>query len=430
MSLIDRSVDQVYLCKYNIPGLYFSVGDKTLEIGPTNIVSVEKIDDFEFAIRSIIKVSLSVDIRQKIWIIRNRKDVVCKFELDKVGYDVDRSSIILGPETVWNTTFSVFLNDSDNSIDTALLEGSIEQDKEEAQFENLQNENFYESQNIFDVYLFNKELYNASIREYNAVITSGVMQDIVAHILSSTKHKNVLMSPIQNSDLYQELLIPKNDAYKALIFLDQNYGFYEHGASIFYDVDTLYIINANGKVTAAMDDEWTETTFLISATTAATPGNGSVIKPNQKINYINITEECINPQNTSFSKDMTYGNSATVVVTDDIAIDECTTENDSMDETHDFTRYISKYDNKYTAKMMKVRMEENTAIMYISGDNLDINAFKLNKTYKLVFDDATKQERYGKFRYRITHAYHAMKSESDSTLISSHQIVLKKCSDI
>lgn len=430
MSLIDRSVDQVYLCKYNIPGLYFSVGDQTLEIGPTNIVSVEKIDDFEFAIRSIIKVSLSVDIRQKIWIIRNRKDVVCKFELDKVGYDVDRSSIILGPETVWNTTFSVFLNDSDNSIDTALLEGSIEQDKEEAQFENLQSENFYESQNIFDVYLFNKELYNASIREYNAVITSGVMQDIVAHILSSTKHKNVLMSPIQNSDLYQELLIPKNDAYKALIFLDQNYGFYEQGASIFYDVDTLYIINANGKVTAAMDDEWTETTFLISASTAATPGNGSVIKPNQKINYINITEECINPQNTSFSKDMTYGNSATVVVTDDITIDEYSTENDSMDETHDFTKYISKYDNKYTAAMMKARMEENTAIMYISGDNLDINAFKLNKTYKLIFDDVTKQERYGKFRYRITHAYHAMKSESDSTLISSHQIVLKKCSDI
>lgn len=430
MSLVDRSVDTVYICKYNIPNLYFSVGDQSLEMGSTNIISVEKVDDFEFNLRSIIKVSLRVDIRQKMWIIRNRKDVVCKFELDKVGYDIDRSSIINGPETVWNTTFSVFLNDSDNSIDTALLEGSIEQDKEQAQIEDLSNENFYESQNIFDIYLFNKELYDASIREYNAVITSGVMQDIVAHVLSTTKHKNVLMSPIQNSELYQELLIPENDAYKALMFLDQNYGLYECGSSIFYDVDTLYIINVNGKVTAAMDNEWTETTFLVNSAGAASPGNGAIIKPNQKINYVNITEESINPQNTSFSKDMSYGNTAKVVVTDDINIEEATTKNDNMEESHDFTKYISKYDNKYTATMMKARMEENTAIMYISGDNLDINAFKLNKTYKLIFEDTTKQERYGKFRYRITNAYHIMKSESDSTLISSHQIILKKCSDV
>lgn len=59
--------------------------------------------------------------------------------------------------------------------------------------------------------------------------------------------------------------------------------------------------------------------------------------------------------------------------------------------------------------------------------NLDIEAFTPNKVFKLVFTETTKQEKYGKFNYRLAYAYHFIEKESTEYMVSSHRFVLKKC---
>ena len=76
MELIDQEKDLVWICKYQVSTLVFMLNDEKIEMDSTNILSIEKLDDYEYNLRSLIKISLRVDIRQKLWILKNRKESV------------------------------------------------------------------------------------------------------------------------------------------------------------------------------------------------------------------------------------------------------------------------------------------------------------------------------------------------------------------
>ena len=430
MDLIDKEKDLVWICKYQVSALVFSRGEEQIKMGASNILTIEKLDDFEYNLRSAIKLRVRVDIRQKLWILKNKRDIVVKFGLDKIGIDREIEEYNIGPEEVWNSEFGLYLNDEDEALDTKSLEESITYSNgEEFRLDDIQDQNYFESDNIVELYLFNIKLLNASNKTFNKVFTKGTLQHFVGELLTETKHRKVLMSPFENDDIYQEVLVPSNPAYKGLIYLDEYYGFYRYGAMIYYDLDKLYIINPNGKVTAKEKDEWPETVFLISSVVKSTPGNGMVRKPDEKVYYINVPEDAISPQQPSISKNAEYGSEAKIVITDDITIEVAEADQSYMNQRNEFLQYTRKDDNKYSLDISRARMEENECIIYISGENLDISAFTLNKAYRLIFEETSKQERYGKYKYRIAYAYHYIRVESGSYMTSSHHIALKKCSE-
>ena len=430
MSLINEEKDLVYLCRYQIASLVFMLQDEKIEMDPSNVISIEKVDDYEFNIRSILKVSLRLDTRKKLWLLKNKRDIICKFELDKIGMDRESEEFNTGNDNAWNLEFCIYFNDDNEAIDTNTFESSlIKNEDDDFASNNINDENYFESQNTLDVYLFTPKLLNASKKIYNEVYTTGTMQQFVGRLLTATGHPKVLMSRIENSEVYSELLIPAYPAYKALIYLDQYYGLYKTGAIIYYDIDLLYVLNSNGKLTAKQENEWVETTFLISAMDNSTPGNGMVRKPEEKVYYINIPETNISPQKPSIAKNESLGSEAKIVISDDTTIDIAEANQSYMDQRNEFIRYIRKDDNKYTTSILKARMEENECMIYINGDNFDINAFTPNKLYQLVFEETSKQELYGKYKYRIAYAYHFIRAETESHMVSSHRIVLKKCAE-
>ena len=240
-------------------------GDERIEMDHSNILSIEYMNDYEFNIMALLKVSLRVDVRRKLWMLKNKKDILIKFELNKIGRDIEGEKYNTAPEKVWNLEFSVFFNDEDESADISAMESRINLN-EGGEFKSgdTQGENYFESQNTLDVYLVLPELLKASRYSFNKVYTKTTLQNMVGHMLTESGHKHVLMSKFENNEVYKELLLPVNPLYKNLIYLDQYYGMYKKGALIYYDVDVLYILNANGKLTAKRPDEWTETTFLVS----------------------------------------------------------------------------------------------------------------------------------------------------------------------
>ena len=58
MRLVDANTDIIYSCKYVISSLVFMMGDTNIQMSTSNILSVEKLDDFDFNLRTIIKVVL------------------------------------------------------------------------------------------------------------------------------------------------------------------------------------------------------------------------------------------------------------------------------------------------------------------------------------------------------------------------------------
>lgn len=420
---------KIYSCRYLVENLVFMLGEQSLQIYPANIINIEYANDYEFNLRAIIKISLRMDIRKKLWILKNKHDIVVKFELSKCGINNEEEHYVTAVEGIWNEEFGLYLSDDDENIDITNLETRLGINEGESfNINDIENESYFESENILDVFLFNQSLLNASNSNVNKVFTSDTLQRCVAALLTETKHKKVLMSKFENSEVYTELLIPPLPVYKALIYLDQYYGFYKKGAMIYYDADVLYILNLNGKITAKREDEWIETTILVSSLENTTPSNPMVRKENEKINYISISETQINSQKFSINKNSEIGSEAKIVITDDVEVDTVEADQSYISQRNETIVYRRKDDNKYTTDIMKARMEENECLMYISIENVDISAFTPNKIYQIIFEETTKQEKYGKNKYRLAYAYHNIITEGELYMRSVSQIMLKKVS--
>ena len=147
----------------------------------------------------------------------------------------------------------------------------------------------------------------------------------------------------------------------------------------------------------------------------------------EKINYVSISEMDISPQKFTETNNEITGSEAKVVITDDISIDIKDADQSYIKQRNETIVYSRKGDNKFNADILKARMEENELIFYISGENFDISSFTPNKTFNLVFSETSKHQRFGKFKYRISYAYHFFKIESEGYMTVSSRICLKKC---
>lgn len=421
----NNNNDKVFLCKYVVGALVISLGDQKLELDPSNILNIDYLNDYDHNLRAILRVTLRIDAQRKIWLLQNKRSVTAKFELNKVGMDIDVETYVTALEPVWNCVFKVYFNDDDESIDLSALEKRVSLN--DGSNDIFENENYFESQNTLDVYLFNQDLLDASNKIVNAVLTSDTLQQFAGYVLTKSKHPAVLMSKFENTRIYKELLVPALPSYKALIYLDQYYGFYKLGSVIYYDLDVLYILNANGKLTASRNNEWAETVLMVFSIDNSTPGNGMIRREGESKYYISLNDMNINPQKPSLSGNETVGSKAKLIVTDDLAVDVSTADQDFMEQRNTYIGYIKKDDNRYSADMIRARMEENECIIYVDANNLDISAFTPNKEYSFVFTETSKHEKYGKNRYRLVYAQHMIRRESTQYMTSSHKLVFKKC---
>lgn len=418
---------KLFLCRYSVDSLVLMKGEERVELDNSNILSIEYLNDYEFNIRAMLKISLRLDVRRKIWILRNKRDITVKFELSKFGMDIESDKGTTTAETVWNQVFNVYLPDEEESTDTSAMEQRINMNDKSGDASNdLSSESYFETQNTIDLYLFDQKFLDSSNAVFNNVFTKDLLQNMVARILTETKHDRILMSKFENDKVYEELLIPANPAYKTLIYLDQYYGFYKTGALIYYDLDTLYILNSNGKVTAKKPGEWPTTAIYVTALDSSSPGNGMFRRDGEQCFYCSVNEMNVNAQRFSDTNNETLGAEAKYVVSDDLTIDIANANQSYTNQRNEKIAYTKKDDNMFISSITKARMEENEGALYISAENLDIAAFTPNKEFQIIFDETLKQQNYGQYKYRLAYAYHYLKPESDQYMLSSHRIVLKR----
>ena len=364
---------------------------------------------------------------QSLWILKNKSDIRCKFELIMYGVDHESENDVKQPKTIINSIFGIYLNDDDDLTDVETLETLIENDAS-LDKNDIDDENLQMNESVMDIFLFNQDLLNASNKLVNVVFTKGIIQDFVTYLLNMSNHKRVLMSPIENTKQYEELIIPDDKTYRGLIYLDQFYGLYRRGSVIFYDTDILYIINPNGKCTAKQRDEYDTTTFLITKRDSSSPGNGMVVKEYEQVNYINIPEEAISPQKPSLAQNEANGSILNIVVTDSDETSTVEADQSFSSNRNEAVTYVQNASNRFLPSMAKARMEENEAILYISVDNIDIESITPNKAFRVIYEESSKQRKYGKYLYRVAYADHVLIAESTERMKSSHRIILKRCS--
>ena len=147
----DQSI--VYVCKYQVPGLMFATEDEKLVFDSSNVIRVEKQDDFDYNLRTVLKVTLRMEMRKKLWIMKHKRDIVCTFEMDKIAMDTEVEEFLSTPQKMWYDEFSIFLTDDDESIDIAAMEQRLELDNDPELPIEAGDEDYQESENILNIYL-------------------------------------------------------------------------------------------------------------------------------------------------------------------------------------------------------------------------------------------------------------------------------------
>lgn len=421
----EKKPETFYLCKYGFHSFVMMKDDEKIEIDPSNILNFRWINDYDNRARSLIMVSLRVDVRKKLWIIRNRKDITCKIEMAMAPFNNDVDDTPLGNTiTIFNEDFALYFADEEETIDTDLLEDRLSEMNED--INDIENENLQESQDTIDIGLFQKSLLKASMEMYNEVMVENTVQQMIGHLLTKTGHSPVLMSKCENDEVYKELIVPPLRAYKALEYIDGYYGLYEKGSIIFYDVDTLYILNANGKCTAKREEEWYQTTIMVGNMGSALPGNGMVIRGDDEIFYV------ICPiANVSIQKSSPINNVKVASSMEEVIIDDTDISNEDSNSEYIFDRGTVvlprlKDAHKYMTPMFRARMEENEVTLFFEGENYDMRAFGLNHEFCVVFQDQNKQTKYGMFLYRISLVEMTLKPASTQYMDASFRFMFRK----
>lgn len=431
----------MYYAKYQVPTLIFMMENDKIELNPSNIQSIEYMNNYDSNIMPVIKITLRLDLRQRIWILRNKKNIQVKFQLDRIGVSTEDEKIISNPAALWNQVFNLYLSDSDDSIDVGSMESRLHAnddssiDAENAGKTEIFEENYYESQHILDVYLLDKQLMDASRYSFNAVYSEATVQQMVGHMLTQSGHKKVLMSKMQNDEIYKEVLLPVNPVFRNLLFLDQYYGMYESGAVIYYDNDTLYILDSGNVSSAKADGEMTNITIIVNGDSSAMPGHGMVLKSSNDSYYVSTRASDVKFENSNDTSMAELGATSQIIVQDtsDIEnqLDTTTTPvNGEKDgDTGALTTFI-KDNHKYISSIIETRKGEKSSSVYLTLSDVDIGIFKPNRVVQFVFTDEKMQTKYAENKYRIVYAYHYIKLAGESYMDAGTHVILRKLSPI
>lgn len=426
--MAEEKNEITYLCKYQANDLVFMYEDTELSMDPSNIMGIEISHNYDQHYQVIIKVQLRMDVRKLLWILEHKEDITCKFSLSAICVDNDNDNIISNPEYVFNEEFNIYFTDEYESTDIDMFKSRLAKNSNTSP-NAIDDENYFETQNIIDIYLYNKKLIECSSKIYNEVMYENTIQNFVGRLLTKTKHEKVLMSKFENDEVYKEILIPPMPAYRALGYLDTLYGFYKKGTQIFYDYDVLYILNTIGECTAKRDKEWKQTTFLVTDVNSSTVGNGMKIIEGDEVYYISVPVDNVGTQKYSNINNEVVGNEINEVLIDDTETETSTADASYINREKVINLPRFKELSKYEPDRLKARLEEGDLSFYISGDNFDIRAFRPNHEFNLSFDDETRQKKYGGYKYRIGYVYTYIKISNTDYLESSHRIMLKKATE-
>ena len=426
--------DELIIYKYVPKVLYLLYEDKKVELNFSNILSIQYINNYDNNLMNVLKLTLKMDYRKKLWLIKHRKKIKVKFEFAKMKFSPDLSSDEEYEEEFINDEFVPLFTENDNSIDSDLFVKVIDEAGDSDEVEDILRDNLLVSEHTIEIYLLKEELMYSARYPVNRVFTKDSLQNMVAELLTETNHQRVIMDKFDNEEEYYELLVPCLPLYKALMYLDQYFGFYKTGAVIFYDIDTLYILNSKMEDPACEDDDETSVNILVDTENYVTPGRGMIRKQNDDKYYMSMSEKELNIMKHSRVKENDTGSDISLIVYNKELDDEDRSKEFNFKAELEYLgeermkKYINiDHQNKYADTLIKAKLEENESIIYINADNTDVEAYKPNRVFKLIHAEESKEKIYKQARYRISSIEHYFKPEGDGMMSCSHKLVLKKC---
>lgn len=372
--------------RYRFNDIYLIHGREVVQLSWTNVASFYILKDYDNNIRPAYEISLQVDAKTRIWLSNHQNDFQVYLDIQKIIMDTDGNQISPSSQVI-RGTFIAFNNTATSLSTERIREGSNLDTSDTNDLTEMVPDD------VVKIGLIQQEMYNRSMSSANTIVVRDNMQNIVASMLTRAGFKKVLMCPFQNYNMYEDIIIPPLPLYRAIQYLDFKYSFYKAGSIVFYDYDTVYIIDTSMKhLVYPRNGNPYATLNIFDATEEVVSGHVGNSKDRRELNASNIATTIV------FGEDLTTSKSESVTVVD---VDSGSRGTINYDPTNlnplSSTKVV--YGKEGSAEFVKQRQLENKVRISVGGYHYDIDSFAPNIVTSIYHSIPSTQSRIaGKYR--------------------------------
>jgi hypothetical protein len=394
--------------RYRVDAFDILLGGETTKVLPTQINSIIIEKDFDSDFFPGIRVNLSLDTELYHKVIANKTSVRFRMRLQKHIYN--RENKLTAKSDVFNDIFCIYLDE-----DTPFLDQSSHEEAKKVTDVPKSPEHVGGGQQ--ELFLFKEKDIVASQKVQNVVLQNINMSNTIAYILSGAGVNNVLMSPMENTTTYPEVLIPPYTLLGAINHLEAHFGFYKNGTVVFFDTDRVYFLKRGSTCTAWVPQEYKKTVFHIKKTTnpdSLSPG--SYDDAENKNIFINVVPNDISMSTPSVLTDVLHGNNV-IVVTPSTGKFDNINPNTVQVGSGSYSVMVDPYANPYAVSAETYQRNEASYVAQVTLGDYDIAAITPNKEFMFTFEDASINSTYGG-GYRISKSISTFTKQGEEFSIS------------
>lgn len=299
--------------------------------------------------------------------------------------------------TYLNDKYIMFIENQNRSLYDSEIEDSEE--KEGYSYKSTDPK----SNEVVKFSLYKEADIDASMKNINAIITSGCLIDILTYVLNSAGISNVLISPPGNYRSYSQLPLPPYSAMDHIERLCNDYGLHKNGTLIFFGLERKYIIEKDTRCTAYSTNEF-KTTYIFhpSNGTQSALSAGCAKSANEKVNYIMLQPESSSFKDNSQSMKWSVGTNINVIGSDAVSV---TSGNAGSG------RFFTQKVGGNNSGGVKRDIDSHNKIASLGFRNCDLMMLTPNKTFVVTIEDQKYKQYNG--NYRLTKSVVKFMKEGD-----------------
>lgn len=402
---------------YKTDTIQFLIQGEVIDLIPDALLGMSLVHSYNENVFPIFSVEININDKLYHKIIENKNKLKLRLRIKKYYQEISRSTKSMMRNFI-DDTFDLILDDVNENLDmdSELVNTSNDlKNLHQNVDSNLERRNNYR----VSFYLFKTDLIEKTRKPINTILSDASPVDALIYILQKQGIKNILMSPADNIEKRESIIIPPLKTIDAIRFIDSYYGLYKNGSMIYFDFNTSYILDYSGRCTAYRKNETKETCiFIPSNLSIYRVSTGSVIKENKSNkNYIIATPSSLTIRNESISNNILDGSDIMVINNIDGSVEK-SDNNDTFIDNKIMSVISNKTENPYIISMFNTRVKSKNIVIELGITDYDIDVLTPNKRISIVFEDSKLAKKYN-YNYRLSQVAHVFVKSGESFSVRS-----------
>lgn len=379
---------------------------------------------YDECIHPIMEIHTLLPPRVHELLIKNKNEAKIRLRVQAIKYDISSSPI--GKLDYVNDIFSIYTDDntpfkfeSEYAITNKTNGGGGTFDSDKTIF----NASDYTVDYIISLWKEND--INTMRKVINQKYNNITVADAMADIYTNAGINKMLISPMDNTNSYAELIVPPLSLMNIPKYMETTFGTYYSGTMSFLDYRCLYILSKNGVCDAYEEEEYRRNVIIIKKFSVSEEKRvGTTEDIDNKMYYMYIKNENVNIVSPSTTQDAIGGNN--VFIVDPTKNETTIVEGAGKQRGSGNQRIITdNYSNQFNKSVKLSEINETNGNIVITAMDYLEEAFTPNKEFIIVGEDKGRAEFSG--FYRITESISSFaKVGSTLDITGQHKFVFKK----